>query len=224
MPVTPYGRTFAYDDFLAELSAYASGVEIPVVTLMAMQGQEPYKVLFTTMLSARTKDQVTLEAARRLFAAAPTLPKLSELSEDALAKLIYPVGFYLTKARAIKKTAALLLKDHGGDVPRTIESLITLPGVGRKTATLVVAECFGTQAICVDTHVHRISNRLGLVRTRTPVETERNLEQIVPRRLWRTWNPLLVAYGQTLCTPISPKCSQCVVKKFCKRAGVVSSR
>jgi len=224
MVSTAYAAAFDFARVTSALKKHAEKVDVPVVTLMAMQGKSPYKVLFTTILSARTKDQTTLAAATRLFAKAPTLDTLCQLSEEQISELIYPVGFYKTKAKNIVKTAEVLQQEFSGQVPKTVEALVQLPGVGRKTATLVVAECFATSAICVDTHVHRISNRLGIVKSKSPADTEQDLMRVLPKKYWRVWNPLLVAYGQSLCTPISPKCSQCPIRAHCKRVGVTSSR
>lgn len=222
MAVTRYAKGFDYDGVI-ELLPFAD-TTVPVVTLMAMQGSEPYKVLFTTLMSARTKDTTTLPAARRLFSQAPNLQALSRLDVGAVERLIYPVGFYKTKALHIVQGARMLIDEFGGVVPKTVEELTRLPGVGRKTAHLVLAEAFGVPVITVDTHVHRISNRLGIVKTLTVDETQLALERCVPKRLWTVWNPTLVAHGQTICTPISPKCSQCAVAHLCKRVGVHTYR
>lgn len=184
----------------------------------------PFAVLVSTMISLRTKDGVTASASARLLGRAPTPSALAALPSGAIARLIYPAGFYRTKARHLRETARLLLERHGGRVPRTLEELLELPGVGRKTANLVLNLGFGLPGICVDTHVHRISNRLGWVCTRTPLETERALEARLPRRFWIPVNGLLVAFGQRTCTPQSPRCSVCPVRKRCPRIGVARSR
>jgi endonuclease-3 len=146
------------------------------------------------------------------------------LSERTIARLIYPAGFYRTKARHLRQAGGLLVERHDGRVPDSMEELLALPGVGRKTANLVRNLGFGLPGICVDTHVHRISNRLGWVRTRNPLETERALEKVLPRRYWIPVNGLLVAFGQRLCTPQSPRCSQCPIRARCARIGVTRSR
>lgn len=194
---------------------------VPVVGHYA---QSPYTVLIACLLSLRTQDRTTHEAARRLFAQATDPRSMLRLRRETIERLIYPVGFYRTKARRILEISRLLLDRHGGHVPDTIEVLLDLPGVGRKTANLVVTVGYGNPGICVDTHVHRITNRWGYVRTRTPEQTEMALRRKLPRRYWIDLNELLVTYGQNLCTPISPWCSRCKIAVFCKRVGVASRR
>ncbi|MFH1399986.1 MAG: endonuclease III [Nanoarchaeota archaeon] len=198
--------------------------DVPIVDLIQIQTNDPYKVLVTTILSARTKDATTAAAAQRLFAKAETIDALSRMSEAQIAKLIHPVGFTPTKARHLKQLKIALDDLHGGDIPHTVEELVKLPGVGRKTANLVVAIAFDRDAICVDTHVHRIMNILGYVRTRTPHETEMRLRSKLPRAYWKTINSMLVAFGQHLCTPVSPWCSKCPIRSECNRIGVGRSR
>jgi endonuclease-3 len=176
------------------------------------------------MISLRTKDEVTSAASARLLQRAPTVGKLAAMTEQRIARLIYPAGFYRTKARHLKQAALLIAARHGAAVPSAMEELLALPGVGRKTANLVRNLGFGLQGICVDTHVHRISNRLGWVHTRTPLETERALEAVLPRRYWIPINGLLVAFGQRTCTPQSPWCSRCPIRVHCRRVGVGRSR
>jgi endonuclease-3 len=189
----------------------------------AEQG-DPFRVLIACILSLRTQDTTTGPAAARLFAVADTPERMLTLTPARIAKLIYPVGFYRTKAGVILGICRDLLANFGGRVPDTIDALLTLDGVGRKTANLVVTLGFNKPGICVDTHVHRISNRLGYVRTRTPEETEMALRASLPRRFWIGYNDLLVAFGQNICTPISPKCSGCPVTALCRRVGVTTSR
>jgi len=176
------------------------------------------------MISLRTKDEVTASASARLLARADSPRALAAMSEAVISRLIYPAGFYRTKARHLRQTARLLVERHGGRVPAAMEELLALPGVGRKTANLVRNLGFGLPGICVDTHVHRISNRLGWVRTRTPLESERALEAALPRRYWIPVNGLLVAFGQRVCTPQSPRCSACPIRRHCARVGVTRSR
>lgn len=196
----------------------------PVVTEMGKRGTDPFRVLIACVLSTRTKDEVTAEAAFRLFEAADGPQSMAALGEAAVAKLIYPVGFYKTKAKHVVALCRELTEDRGGRVPDEIEELLKLPGVGRKTANLVVTQGFGKPGICVDTHVHRISNRLGYVRTSTPEQTEYALREKLPAEHWIVYNDLLVAFGQHLCTPISPRCSICPVESHCKKVGVERSR
>jgi endonuclease-3 len=191
---------------------------------VAARREDPFAVLVSTMISLRTKDEVTAAASARLLARAANPRELASLSEAAIARLIYPAGFYRTKARHLRQASRLLVEGQGGRVPESMEDLLALPGVGRKTANLVRNLGFGLPGICVDTHVHRISNRLGWVRTRTPLETERALEAVLPRRWWIPVNGLLVAFGQRTCTPQSPKCSACPIRAHCARIGVTRSR
>lgn len=198
--------------------------QTPVVELIAAERNDPFTILISTMLSLRTKDTTTAVASRRLFRVARTPQKMLKLTPTQIEKLVYPVGFYKTKARNILKTCSILTVKYDGRVPDTIEQLIELPGVGRKTANLVVSLGFGKDGICVDTHVHRISNRLGYVRTTTPYETEMALRKKLPRKYWNDVNVLMVTWGQNVCAPISPKCSVCVIKPWCTRVGVTTSR
>lgn len=196
----------------------------PVVTEIARTTQDPFRVLISCLLSLRTRDEVTALASRRLFAAARTPQAMLRVSAARIARLVYPVGFYRTKARRIREISRELLRRFGGRVPSTIEELLTLNGVGRKTANLVVTEGFGKLGICVDTHVHRISNRLGVVRTKTPEQTEFALRACLPKRHWIVYNELLVTFGKRICQPVSPWCSRCPIARWCARAGVTRSR
>jgi endonuclease III len=202
----------------------APGWNAPVLTLMAAEKHDPFLTLIGCILSLRTKDETTAIAAPRLFARASTPQTMSQLAPEEIARLIYPVGFYRTKARVIIQICRDLIEKFDGKVPDKIDQLLTLNGVGRKTANLVVTEAFGKPGICVDTHVHRISNRFGLVETAAPDKTEAALRDVLPRRYWREYNSLLVAFGQTICQPVSPWCSRCPVADLCPRIGVVRSR
>jgi endonuclease-3 len=184
----------------------------------------PFRILIGCLLSLRTKDETTAPAAARLFALADTPRGLLRLSRARIERAIFPVGFYRTKARVIQRVCRDLLARFDGRVPGDLDALLTLHGVGRKTANLVVTMGFGGPGICVDTHVHRISNRLGFVRTTTPERTELALRQKLPRRHWIGINDLLVAFGQNVCHPTSPHCSRCPVGHACHRAGVSRSR
>lgn len=186
--------------------------------------KSPFMVLISCILSLRTKDKVTGEASNRLFKLADNPEKMFKLSTKSIEKAIYPVGFYKTKASRIKEICKTLLDNHGGVVPDEIDELLKLNGVGRKTANLTVTLGYGKLGICVDTHVHRISNRLGLVTTKTPDQTEFALRKILPQKHWLIYNDLLVTYGQNLCVPISPWCSKCKISKYCKRVNVKKSR
>jgi endonuclease-3 len=186
--------------------------------------RDPFRLLIACVVSLRTKDVVTAQASRRLFEAAATPSAVSALAASEIARLIFPAGFYNTKAGQIHSIALELLRLHDGRVPADRDALLKLPGVGRKTANLVLGLGFGIPAICVDTHVHHISNRLGLVSTRSPEQTEQALEAILSRRYWIEINDLLVTFGQNVCHPTSPRCSRCPVTVRCRRVGVERSR
>ena len=197
----------------------------PVVGVMARESaRDPFRILVSCLLSLRTKDKTTSEASARLFALAHTPVGLLKLSRRRIEGAIYPVGFYRTKAKAIRAISRRLLEDYQGKVPQSIDELTTLPGVGRKTANLVVTVGYQKPGICVDIHVHRITNRWGYVKTKTPEETEQALRARLPKRYWITFNDLLVPYGQNLCQPVSPFCSRCKLVDICDRVGVVRSR
>jgi len=186
--------------------------------------RDPWALLVSCVISLRTKDAVTEVASRRLLSAAPTPVELAAMPEEEIAAAIYPAGFYRTKARQLRAIASILLDRHGGRVPPEEEALLALPGVGRKTANLVLGLGFGVPAICVDTHVHRISNRLGLVRTATAAATEIALRAVLPQDLWVGINDLLVTFGQNRCHPISPRCTACPLEDLCPRVGVTRHR
>ncbi|MEJ2109854.1 MAG: endonuclease III [Acidobacteriota bacterium] len=199
--------------------------KVPAVGVMAEGAEDrPFKTLVSTILSLRTKDKVTEAASRRLLLRAPSPRGIVALTQDEIERLIYPVGFYRTKAQNLLGTCRILLDQHNGEVPRSMESLLKLPGVGRKTANLVLTVGFGDYGICVDTHVHRISNLWGYVKTRTPEETEFALRKKLPKRHWITYNDILVTFGQNLCVPVSPWCSRCPVDLYCPKIGLVRSR
>jgi len=186
--------------------------------------QTPFTVLISCILSLRTQDKTTHAASERLFRLASTPREMIGLSTAAIQKAIYPVGFYKTKAENIKKICEILLSQNSGSVPDELEALLELPGVGRKTANLVVTLGFGKPGICVDTHVHRITNRWGYGQTKTPEQTEMALREILPAKYWIIVNDLLVSYGQNRCKPISPICSACKIRTYCDRKGVEVSR
>jgi endonuclease-3 len=194
------------------------------VSAVAQDSRDPFQVLISCLISLRTKDEVTAEASARLFSLARTPSEMRDLPTIRIARAIYPAGFYRTKAKTIKGLSRTLLKEHGGKVPDDLEALLTLKGVGRKTANLVITVGYGKPGICVDTHVHRISNRLGIVTTKTPEQTEAALRQALPRRYWIPYNDLLVTFGQNICKPISPLCSTCPVNTLCPRIGVGTHR
>jgi endonuclease III len=198
--------------------------DVPAVTLEAETSHDPFRVLISTVLSLRTKDETTAEASRRLFGIADTPEKMLELPEREIIQAIYPVGFYRTKAKNIREICRDLIEKYDSRVPDDLDDLLGLKGVGRKTANLVLTLGYGKYGICVDTHVHRISNRLGYIETGGPHETEMALREKLPKRHWIEYNSLLVAFGQHTCRPVSPKCSLCPVERYCDKAGVRKSR
>lgn len=209
---------------LRVLRAASAGWDVPSVSFVAENSGSPFQILIATVLSLRTQDSTTIHAARRLFALAADPQAMLALDEATIAKAIYPVGFYRQKAGQIREICRILLERYGGEVPRDLDALLELPGVGRKTANLVVSLGYGLPGICVDTHVHRITNRWGYVETRTPEETEMALRAKLPRPYWIEINRLLVQFGQGICRPISPWCSTCPVARWCRRVGVTSAR
>lgn len=195
----------------------------PIVSKVA-RTEDPFQVLVSTMLSLRTKDATTEAAFERLFAIAPSPEQIVRTPLSEIEKAIFPVGFYHTKARNIREVSRILIDKYGGKVPGTMEELLALPGVGRKTANLVIILSFGGLGICVDTHVHRITNRWGYVATKSPEETEMRLREILPVKYWAKINDYLVPYGQFVCTPLNPFCSRCRLFEYCDRVGVKKSR
>jgi len=199
-------------------------VEPASATIVKQFGRDPFLVLVSCILSLRTKDSVSLAASQRLFAYATTPTSLLSLSTETIEKLIYPTGFYRQKTKQILAICTILLKKYNGLVPNDPEELITLPGVGPKTTALVLSEGFEIPAICVDTHVHRVSNRLGLINTQTVEETEAALKKLLPKKYWSEYNGLMVMWGQNICLPISPKCSICPLLPLCPQVGVIRHR
>lgn len=208
---------------LSRIDAFLGGRTKAAVTRVAEEN-DPFAVLVSTIISLRTRDEVTDLVSPRLLTVAPNAAALARVPEKRIAELIYPAGFYNTKAKTLREMAQALLDRHDGRVPDDIDELLELKGVGRKTANLVVTLGYAKPGICVDIHVHRITNRLGFVKTRTPDETERALRERLPRRWWIPINDLLVVFGQRHCTPLSPRCSTCPVAESCLRAGVGRSR
>jgi endonuclease-3 len=191
---------------------------------MSAEDRDPFKILISCILSLRTQDKTTAEASQRLFRLAQTPGEMSRLATEKIQKAIYPVGFYRVKAQRIRDLSKEIEGKYDGKVPDTIEELLRLKGVGRKTANLVVTLGYDQPGICVDTHVHRITNRWGLIRTQNPAQTEFALREVLPLRYWKKLNGYLVAFGQGVCKPISPLCSRCKISAFCVRAGVGRSR
>jgi len=198
--------------------------ELPIVSHLAKEKRNPFVILISTLLSLRTKDEVTSEATKRLFSLASTPQEMLQLSPEIIAKTIYPVGFYKNKAKTILAACRELIDRYNSLVPDTMEQLLAMKGVGRKTANLVLTLGFNKEGICVDTHVHRISNRLGYVRTGAPEQTEFALREKLPHKYWLDYNTLLVAFGRHVCRPVSPLCGSCPVSNYCDRVGVTKSR
>ena len=204
------------DKIMKELLKVTKSMPMPVVTeIKLVTNRDAYKILISTMLSLRTKDSTTRDASMRLFEKAGNPKDMLKLSEEEIAKLIYPVGFYRVKAKNILEVSKTIIDDYNGKVPDEIDELLKLRGVGRKVANLVITEAFDKYGICVDTHVHRISNRFGYVSTKKPEQTEFALRKKLPKKYWRVYNDTLVIYGQNLCKPINPFCNQCSVSKYC---------
>ena len=197
--------------------------DAPVIELVKVQHNDPFKILIATILSARTKDETTAKVCNKLFKKVKNFNDLKKIKEDELSKLIYPIGFYKTKAKNLKKLSIVIEKEFNNKIPETIEELILLPGVGRKTANLVVSVAFNKPAICVDVHVHRILNRIGYIKTKNPLETEMELRKKLHKKLWIKTNRIFVPYGQMLCKPINPLCSQCKIYNYCERNNVKKS-
>jgi endonuclease-3 len=222
--MAPTPKPFHIDRFVQTIAKHYPHWQAPVITFIAQKGSTPFEILVSTLLSLRTKDQVTMEASTRLFEKARSPEEILNLPPKTIEKLIYPVGFYNTKAQRLREISRILIDKYHGQVPDKLEELLKLPGIGRKSANLVMVEGFKQDAICVDTHVHRISNRIGYVQTKTPEKTEMALRQKLPRKYWIKYNELLVAFGQVICRPISPLCSQCPVEGMCPQIGVNKHR
>jgi len=198
--------------------------DVPVINFMAVSTGDPFKVLISTLLSLRTKDDTTADASKRLFNKASTPEEIIKLGEKNVGKLIYPVGFYNVKAKNIVKLCKSLVDEYDSKVPDDLDELLKFDGVGRKTANLVITVGFNKPGICVDIHVHRISNRFGYIKTMTPDQTEMVLRKKLPKKFWIDYNYILVSFGQHLCRPVSPFCSICPVEKYCLKKGVERNR
>ena len=211
-----------FNSFSEELRKLGS--PLPSVSTIAEEDNDPYRVLASTIISLRTKDEVTLQASKRLFEIAPDINTLASLDAEKIAEAIRPAGFYRRKGEQLRRLAEILRDEYNSVVPDNMDTLLALPGVGIKTASLVLNLGYGIDAICVDCHVHEIANRLGWVNTKTPEETEKRLREILPRRFWIPLNELLVRYGQKVCTPVSPYCSLCPENGRCEKKGVTRQR
>lgn len=217
-PQVPFGEA------IRRIREAVAARRLPSVSGIADRGDDPFRILVSTVISLRTKDEVTADAAERLFSRASSPQEMLRLSDEELQRLIYPAGFYRNKARNILAISRILIDEHGGKVPRSRDALLKLPGVGLKTANLTLSLGYGLPYICVDTHVHRISNRLGWVATTEPDRTERELSGVLPEEYHIEINELFVKFGQLLCTPQSPWCSRCPLANLCPRIGVTRSR
>jgi len=208
------------DEFVRMLQDFRRSCRVTTLAEVEEERRSPFHLLVACIISLRTKDEVTREASGRLFQLAGSPAELARLPEEEIASAIYPAGFYRNKARQLKAIGAILEEKHDGNVPEDREALLALPGVGRKTANLVLGLAFGIPAICVDTHVHRIPNRMGIISTKKPEETEKALEHLLPQEYWIDINDLLVTFGQNCCLPLSPLCSGCEFSDVCRRIGV----
>lgn len=215
---------FPMDTVISILQNVTVSFPQPLIDQMSDAHQTPYKILIATLLSLRTKDATTAQVTPKLFALAQTPTEMVQLTPQQIEEAIYPVGFYRNKAKTLLAVSEILLQKYGGDVPQTLEALLALPGVGHKTANLVLTAGFGLPGICVDIHVHRISNRWGYVETSSPDKTELALREKLPPEYWLEYNQLLVTLGQTLCHPTSPWCSKCPLAKVCPKIGVNRKR
>ena len=212
-------------EIIKKLREVAANMVEPAATLIVKGfGKNPFLILVSCILSLRTKDTVSLPATQRLFQIVTTPEEVLGLPVEKIEQIIYPVGFYRNKAKQLHEISKDLIDRFGGKVPDNEKDLLSLRGVGRKTANLVLGEGFGIPAICVDTHVHRISNRVGLVNAKTPQETEKELKRVLPKKYWIEYNRLLVKWGQNICVPVSPFCSKCAIFRLCDRVGVKKSR
>lgn len=215
-----------FDIIIPLLNDFLKNYEIPSVSLIKKKFNSPFHILISTILSARTKDETTLKVCEKLFNKVQSFNDILKYKNNIneLENLLYPIGFYKTKAKNLIKLSEIIINDYKGKIPEKLEELLTLPGVGRKTANLVLALAFNKDGLCVDTHVHRISNRLGIIKTNNPYETEMKLRKILPIKYFEVYNSLLVTFGKNICTPISPKCSICPINIYCKKVNVKKKR
>lgn len=216
---------FEIDQIIRIIETYTKKFELPVVSKVAEKTKkDPFQILIGTLLSLRTKDKTTEEACGRLFSLAKTPNEMMRLNEKTIEKAIYPVGFYRKKAKQLIEISKILVEKYNGKVPDGIEELLKIKGIGRKTANLVMNEGFNKPGICVDTHVHRISNRLGIVKTKNPEESEYELMKVIPKKYWIKYNAILVPFGQNICKSVSPLCSVCPVENLCDKVNVQKQR
>jgi len=214
------------DEIFKLLNKEMKKYNLPVISHQNWEeiNKTPFTTLISCLLSLRTKDEVTDKASIRLLSKYDTPEKLVNVSENQIQKLIYPVGFYKTKAKRIKEISNTLIEEYNSKVPDDLDELLKLKGVGRKTANIVMVYGHKKQGLPIDTHCHRIPNHLGWIQTKTPDETEQVLRKILPKKYWNDFNHLFVRFGQIICVPISPFCSKCPIEKFCKKVSVIKSR
>ncbi len=203
-----------------EIEKFAKNLDVPLVSYLAIKRKSKFSIIISAILSSRTKDEITGKVMKKFLKKVKNFYDLKKLSLKEIEELIYPVGFYRNKAKNLKKLADLIIEKHKGKIPDNYKGLLKLPGVGRKVANLILSEVFKKDEICVDTHVHRISNRLGWVKTKKPEETEKELRKIFDKKYWRRINKTLVAFGQGICKPIKPLCEKCPVNKECPKIGI----
>ena len=215
---------FPIEAFISALKKDYKKREAPIITRNAAKGYNPYCILISTLISLRTRDAVTAATSERLFEQAKTPAEMITLGQEKTAELIYPASFYPTKSERIITISRILVEKYNSQVPDTLDQLLTLPGVGRKTANLVLIEGFQKNAVCVDSHVHRISNRIGFLETTTPEKTEMALRETLPEKYWIIYAEMLVSFGQVICRPVSPFCIRCPVEGICRKTGVVKKR
>ncbi|MCL2065295.1 MAG: endonuclease III [Candidatus Cloacimonetes bacterium] len=211
---------FPIDKVIIKISEFTKNLQTPIMDLVKIQTNDPFKILVGTILSARTKDQTTAKVLKNLFTKVNKVNDFLLLNTKEIENLIYPIGFYRQKAIYLQNLPIVLNQKFNGEIPQTIEELIQLPGVGRKTANLVMILAFDKPAMCVDVHVHRISNRLGYINTKSPAESEIVLRKALPIKYWKIYNSILVAFGQHQCKPVNPKCKSCPVENMCKKVSI----
>lgn len=220
-------ENYEYFDFLLttiQKQLSEMGKDLPSVSQIARENNSPYRILISTLISLRTKDSVTLSRSRALFEVADDFEKLSKMSEEMISSIIYPSAFYKRKGKTLREIANIVVRKYNGELPDDLDEIKKLPGVGIKTASLVLNIAYRKDAICVDCHVHEIVNRLGIIRTKSAEESEKELRKILPRKYWIDLNELLVSFGQSICLPLSPLCSECQLSSICRKVDVIRHR
>ncbi len=208
-------KNYHFDEIFKVLKKELSKYKTPIATEIASKTRDPFLVLISCLLSLRTRDQVTEVASKKLFQVAKTPQEILKLPTKRIEKLIYPVGFYKTKAKRIKEICKTLIKDYNSKVPETEEELLKLKGVGRKTANIVLVYAYNKPALPIDIHCFRLPNRIGWIKTKNPKETEFALSKIIPKKYWHDFNDLFVTFGQNICKPVRPLCGICPISEYC---------